>query len=104
MTSGDKIKRLRFRLGLSQSQFGDQINSSYQTVSRWERGENVPFHKQIAIMKKFGVPQEDVLDDDALQSLNDNQEVIDRIKSDYNKLDDESKKKVVALILGFINE
>lgn len=101
MTSGEKVKALRLRLGLSQGQFGKSIGSSYQTVSRWERGENVPFNKQLAIIKAYNVDQTDILDDNAIKSLNDNQEVVNRIKSDYEKLDVESRKQVIALILGY---
>ncbi|WP_297124591.1 hypothetical protein [uncultured Eubacterium sp.] len=55
-------------------------------------------------MNKFDVGEEEVLDDDVLTSLNDNQTIINRIKSDYAKLDGESRKEVVALIFGFLND
>lgn len=104
MTSGEKIKRLRQRLNLSQLQFGNQIGVSDRSVSRWEKTNCIPFNKQLAIINKFDVGEEEVLDDDVLTSLNDNQTIINRIKSDYAKLDGESRKEVVALIFGFLND
>ena len=39
---GDRIKGLRNRRGLSQSQMGSLLGITPQAVSKWERGENAP--------------------------------------------------------------
>ena len=36
MLTGDRIKELRLRLGLSQSELGDRVDTDSTTISRWE--------------------------------------------------------------------
>ena len=42
MTLGQKIKKLRKRKGLTQKDVADYIHVAFQTVSKWEKGENEP--------------------------------------------------------------
>jgi len=42
ISSPERIKSLRQRLGLSQKAFAKQLGVSLRTVQRWERGESKP--------------------------------------------------------------
>ena len=56
MTLGEKIYRLRIERGLSQEAFGEMLNVSRQSVSKWETDQSVPeLDKIVAISEIFGV-------------------------------------------------
>ena len=40
--TGDKIKSLRKRMGLTQTEFAKEMRVSFSTVNRWERGHFQP--------------------------------------------------------------
>jgi len=40
--TGEEIKALRLRLGLTQTELGDVIGVYWGTVSRWEAGKMMP--------------------------------------------------------------
>ena len=42
MTVGQKIKKLRTEKGFTQKELSDQLFVSFQTISKWENGENEP--------------------------------------------------------------
>lgn len=42
MDFGQKLKTLRTNKGLTQKSLADQLNVTFQTVSKWEKGENEP--------------------------------------------------------------
>ncbi len=42
MTLGQKIKKLRSNRDLTQKELADKLHVSFQTVSKWENGENEP--------------------------------------------------------------
>ncbi len=42
MTIGQKIKKLRTDKGLTQKELADHLHVTFQTVSKWENGENEP--------------------------------------------------------------
>lgn len=48
--TGEDIKRLRKRLGMSQAEFGEKIGASRQTVVNYENGGKVPEAK-LALLK-----------------------------------------------------
>lgn len=50
MTLGQKLKELRSLKGLTQKELADQLHVSFQTVSKWENGENEP---DIATLKEL---------------------------------------------------
>jgi len=57
MNFGEKIVSLRKAKGLTQAELGDNLNVTYQAVSKWERGESSPdFATLSKIAKLFGVP------------------------------------------------
>ncbi len=39
---GQQVERLRLKLNVSQSAFAKLFKTSAMTISRWERGENLP--------------------------------------------------------------
>jgi SOS-response transcriptional repressor LexA len=52
-----RITRLRYRLGLSQTVFGQEVHSSAMGVSRWERGtQEPPSHSYIELGNLAGDP------------------------------------------------
>ena len=56
MTLGEKIYRLRMERGLSQEAFGEMLNVSRQSVSKWETDQSFPeLDKIVAISEMFGV-------------------------------------------------
>lgn len=65
MKLSEKLIKLRKEKGLSQEQFGNEINVSRQAVSKWENDESKPDIDKIQeIVKKFNVTYEYLLDDD----------------------------------------
>ena len=50
MTLGQKLKELRMLKGLTQKELADQLHVSFQTVSKWENGEN---ERDIATLKEL---------------------------------------------------
>ena len=53
---GKKIASLRKEKGMTQRELGEELNISYQAVSKWERGESYPDFDTISKMAKiFGV-------------------------------------------------
>lgn len=41
-TIGQKIKKIRLGLGLTQSQFGKSLNKALTTIANWESGYRTP--------------------------------------------------------------
>ncbi|MDE6188938.1 MAG: helix-turn-helix domain-containing protein, partial [Clostridia bacterium] len=57
MNYGEKIARLRKKNRMTQAELGDELNVTYQAVSKWERGESLPDFETISKMAKiFQVP------------------------------------------------
>lgn len=78
------IKNIRKQNGLTQKQFAEKLGVTYQAVSKWENGINLPeisILKQIS--KEFNVSIEDILEG------NNNQ-----IKK--------NKKKIIIIIISFL--
>lgn len=54
-TTGERLKLLRIRAGLSARQLADQLSVHFTTVARWERDEQVPrgdLVRELAILLK----------------------------------------------------
>lgn len=59
MEYGEKIAALRKSKGMTQVELGNELNVTFQAVSKWERGESMPdFATMSKISKLFGVPLE----------------------------------------------
>ena len=62
MTLGNKIQEIRTARGMSQEQFGELLNTTRQTVSKWELDQVVPdVRKIVAISRLFCVSTDDLL-------------------------------------------
>ena len=60
---GKFIKNLRIKEGLTQEAFANMFGVTYQAVSKWENGKNIPDISILkAISKKFNVPIDDLLE------------------------------------------
>ena len=62
MTLGNRIQEIRLAKGLSQEQFGELLDTTRQTVSKWELDQVVPdVRKIIAISRISGVSLDELL-------------------------------------------
>lgn len=52
MELGNKIKTLRLKAGLTQEKLADELNVSFQTVSKWENNVCAP---DISMLPKLSV-------------------------------------------------
>ena len=60
---GKFIKEIRKKNNLTQQQLGDKYGVTYQAVSKWENGINLPEVSLLRQMSKdFNIPLEDILD------------------------------------------
>lgn len=50
------IKQIRAYLNISQTEFAEQLNGTFQTVNRWENGRAIP--NKLAQSKMFDLCQE----------------------------------------------
>jgi len=65
---GQRIKRLRVALAMSQKELGKQAQVSETAVINWEKGRNVPAHRlRQAIAKALGTTIDDIFLDRAEQ-------------------------------------
>jgi len=56
-TFGDRLRRTRKALGLTQEEVGLRVDVSKQTVSNWENGHDVPsFHALTRLVEKLNAP------------------------------------------------
>ena len=49
----EKIKDIRRKSLLSQTEFADEIGVSFSTVNRWENNKNTPNYQALKKIKKF---------------------------------------------------
>ena len=62
MTLGNKIQEIRTERHMSQEQFGELLDTTRQTVSKWELDQVVPdVRKLIAISRIFCVSMDELL-------------------------------------------
>jgi len=66
MTIGDKIKRLRKALGLTQTELGAKLGVKTNAVSKWECGrvEDIPMSKVRAMATLFNVSISYLIDEE----------------------------------------
>lgn len=69
MTLGNKIRMLRKRLGLTQTELGQKLGVKVNAVSKWECGrvEDIPTSKIKALANLFNVPPSYLIDDEETQ-------------------------------------
>lgn len=64
MTVGQRIQQIRGSLGLSQEEFGERLEVTRQTVSKWELDQAIPeVQKIVMISKLFSVTTDSILVD-----------------------------------------
>ena len=64
MTIGQRIQQIRVSTGLSQEEFGEKLEVTRQTVSKWELDQAIPeVQKIVTISKLFSVTTDSILVD-----------------------------------------
>lgn len=120
----DRIKELRKRLGLDQTEFGSRIGIKQGSVSAYEKGIRIPLDSVIlSICKEFSVneewlrtgngemfeeltEQQKIMKHTASLLKNTDSVVADAIKNlivTYEQLDDVSKRVLESIIKKYIN-
>ena len=112
-TTAERIKQLRKKKGISQSELAELIGVKNNTVSTWERGTRKPDFEALNLLSNYlevsfeyilgssdkeearVVPTQDELDELALSALAD--ELYDHVKK-YSMLSNKSQKMIDALI------
>ena len=112
-TTAERIKQLRKKKGISQSELAELIGVKTNTVSTWERGTRKPDFEALNLLSNYFevsfeyilgssdkeearvVPTQDELDELALSALAD--ELYDNVKK-YYMLSNKSQKMIDALI------
>lgn len=93
MKLSEKLIKLRKEKGLSQEEFGNEINVSRQAVSKWENEESKPDIDKIQeIVKKFNVSYEYLLNDE-IETME------DVTKKECKKRKEKTLLKVLLVIL-----
>ena len=91
MKLNEKLIKLRKEKGLSQEEFGNEINVSRQAISKWENQESKPdIEKLQEIGKKFNISYDYLLNDEI--------ETTEQISISSKK----SKKKILLRIFLII--
>ena len=112
-TTAERIKQLRKKKGISQSELAELIGVKNNTVSTWERGTRKPDFEALNLLSDYFEvsfeyilgssdkeearvkPTQDELDELALSALAD--ELYDHVKK-YSMLSNKSQKMIDALI------
>ena len=112
-TTAERIKQLRKKKGISQSELAELIGVKNNTVSTWERGTRKPDFEALNLLSNYFevsfeyilgssdkeearvVPTQDELNELALSALAD--ELYDHVKK-YSMLSNKSQKMIDALI------
>lgn len=94
---GENLKRLRKEKDLTQENLADFLGVAYQTVSKWERGENYPdITTLISISLFFNISIDDLLGVDKVQK--------EQKINEYLKLYDDMKIKDLSLTFSKFQE
>lgn len=51
--TGEEIKKLRIKLGVSQERFGQLLGVTWGTIQRWETGKFKPSHLALEKLKQI---------------------------------------------------
>lgn len=90
---GDKLKKLRTDRNLTQEKLADSLGVSFQTISKWERGESYPDISLLPeIAMHFGITVDDLL---CVNYLEKEKEISDFIVLFDNLTDNEEKQKLI---------
>lgn len=113
MTIGEKIRRLRKDLGMTQTELGEKLGVKTNAVSKWECGrvEDIPRSKIKAMSVIFGVPASYLIEDDTnivnvdfghgethAKKAPSQRDEADEIADVFRKLDEHGKGAVRAIL------
>lgn len=101
MTMGNRIKKVRIKLNLTQNEFAKKIGISQNTIANYECGRRIPSEQVIvSICREFNVDRDWLVDGEGNDMfLPEPTEIIDELITQYD-LDDteiEILKKYLAL-------
>ena len=107
MSLGEKIRKLRLSKDITQKELADQLNVSFQTVSKWENNINEP---DLASLKKianiFNCPIDFFFEDDeekinnsleVISKENESKEVKEEIKEEVKKVERPKRTEYISL-------
>lgn len=84
---GENIKKLRLERGLTQETLADFLGVTFQSVSRWERGEGYPDISMLPVISKFlNVSVDELLGVNRAED----EEQIDKLLKEHDNLTDEN--------------
>lgn len=93
---GNFIKKIRKDNNLSQAEFADRLGVSFQAVSKWENGKNLPDLSTLQLIKKeFNVKIDEIIDGEEETKVKNNKKIKILIISIISVL-------VIALIIFII--
>lgn len=97
MNFGNKISTLRKQHGMTQAELGEQLNVTYQAVSKWECDESKPdFTMMSRIAKLFGV---------SLSYFEENEEAdLSAQNTEPNKATERAEKQIESAFVGVCTE
>lgn len=85
MKFNDRLLDLRKRRGLSQDELGEHLNTSRQTISKWENSISYPdFHRLIVLSDLFNVSLDGLMKGEQIE--NDNVSSLKLLKVNFNQL------------------
>jgi len=66
---GENIRNLRRQKNITQEELSEYLNVTFQTISKWERGENLPdINMLVALANYFDVSTDELLGMDKLKN------------------------------------
>ena len=97
MTLGERIKQIRTLANLSQEEFANELNTTKQTISRWELDMCYPEIDKIVLMSEiFNVTIDSILKDNISTFKVDNIEYECGVYRSHNKEICQSEKFVIT--------
>lgn len=71
-----KIKKIRKKFGLTQSDFAKKLGINIRTVQKWEAGDTIPESKCLLIDNKFPLEENTVLEPEAQYIITDKTQLL----------------------------
>lgn len=114
MTKADRIRQLRESKGLTQEELAKRLNTTKQTISKYEKGivTNIPSDRIEALAKILGTTPEYILGWEQIQKKNDTlTDIVLRMRTDseflslvetLNNLDEDKIRGVKQMLVAFL--
>ena len=97
MTLGEKIKILRKEKGLTQEELGKKLNTTKQTIGKYEKGivTNIPLSRILDIAQVLDCDASDLIewkhsdlyDNDMLESIKEDEQMLQNVRDDLQRDD-----------------